>query len=82
MTVHKQMCEKVCFSMKHSKSERMKSDYAISLGFDCPQNTQMSGINAQEVLSGQWFPTYPETGNNIGYNLRATRKIIGIVLER
>ena len=60
----------------------MKSDDAIALGFDCPQNTQTSGINTQEVLSEQWFPTYPEAGNNIGYNLRAVHKIIGIVLER
>jgi hypothetical protein len=60
----------------------MKSDYAIALGFDYPQNTQLSDIHTQEVLSGQWFPTYPGAGNNIVYNLRAVRKIIGTVLER
>ena len=42
----------------------------------------MSGINTQEVLSDQWFLTYSEAGNNIGYNLRVAHKIIGIVLER
>ena len=60
----------------------MKSDDTIVLGFDYPQDTQLSGIHTQEVLSGQWFPTYPEAGNNIGYNKRAVHKIIGILLER
>ena len=56
----------------------MKSDDAA----DYPQNTQLSGIHTQEVLSGQWFPTYPEAGNNMGYNLRAVHKIIGNVQGR
>jgi hypothetical protein len=60
----------------------MKSDDAIALGFNYSQNTQLSGIHTQEVLSGQWFPIYPEAGNIIGYNLRAVHKIIGIVLQR
>jgi hypothetical protein len=70
---------KVCLSIKPSKSECMKSDDAIALGFDYPQNTQ---LHIQEVLSGHWLPTYPEAGNNIGYNLMAVYKILGIVLER
>jgi aminoglycoside N3'-acetyltransferase len=57
----------------------MKSDDSIALGFDYPQNTQ---LHIQEVLSDQWLPTYPEADNDIGYNLMAFHKILGIVLER
>jgi hypothetical protein len=60
----------------------MKCEDAIALGFDYQQNTQLSGIHAQQVLSGQCFPTYPEAGNNTGYNLRAVHEMIGIVLDR
>jgi hypothetical protein len=66
-------------SIKPSKSECMKSDDAIALGFDYPQNTQ---LHTQELWYDHWFPTYPEASNNIGYNLRAVYKIIGKVLKR
>ena len=69
-------------SIKHSKSESMKSDGGIALGFEYMQNIQLSGIHAQKVVCGQWFLTYPEAGYNIGYNPRGLHKIIGIVLER
>ena len=52
----------------------MESDDAIALGFDYVQNTQMSGIPAQEILHGQCFPTNPEATTNTGYNIRQVYK--------